>query len=111
MDELLQEIAISLGTTVEHLWGVMVTQAPISSVTFLVTSILMVVALWFSSKYLLGLEKDEYDEFSINAIILWSVWGCIAFFTFIIALSGLNAFIAGIFNPEYWALMQLLEKM
>lgn len=46
--ELLERIATKLGTTAEHLWGVMVKQAPISGITDLISIVVLIAAafLW-----------------------------------------------------------------
>jgi hypothetical protein len=114
---LLKELSEKLGTTGEHLWGVLVRQAQISGIAEL-----LVIVAWWSISFL-GLKfiikkttriKDT-DGYSIaewegeGAFFAWCGWSM--YTAIILVLSGVEVVtIAGaLLNPEYWALKQLLS--
>jgi len=109
--ELLRELAAKFGTTAEHLWGVLVKQAPISS-----TVDLLVIAGWM---VLLGIgaflirkntkpDPDGGYRDDELKMIMWTVWG-LCFFVFTsVAGCSMALIISGFFNPEYWALQQIM---
>lgn len=102
--ELLQKLANKFGTTVEHLWGVLVRQAYIDSMTsiglYLACIITCVGGIYFSLKKL----KDGHNE---DVYTLSLLLGIIALLIIALFCSQINMIIAGIVNPEYWALMEI----
>lgn len=109
---LLEEMAASLGTTVEHLWSILLKQAPISAVTDLIQYGLILVApfLWLKITNKMAHKIKEGDAEDENWI--WMIVGWVA-----IGLAILCAFlsfpttITKIANPEYWATMEILDKI
>ena len=116
---LIRELAEKLGTTGEHLWGVLVQQAAISAVTDLLVLIGWAVILLFSFRFILRktttpakTEDNMYphpewrDE---NAIAAWLIWGFATVAVIIIAGASLSTIIGAILNPEFWALKQIIK--
>lgn len=104
-EQLIRELAEKLGTTVEHLWGVLVKQAQISAITDSIFLLVSGAALALSLFFLVKTESD--DE---NIIFPWAmatVFGGI-FWTLKICF-GINEIISGFYNPEFWALQQLIK--
>jgi uncharacterized protein involved in cysteine biosynthesis len=107
--EALQALAVKLGTTVDHLWGVLLKQAPIDgTIEFIFCSILV----WFNVKMARMVvrktlsDKPEWkDDLSE---IAWVLLATLVFFSVIIVWCNAAMIIAAFFNPEYWALKQLL---
>lgn len=124
MDDKLTQLIISLadrlGTTAEHLFGVMIRQAKISAAGDLLGTILSVIALymWFlvvSKKTAAPIpERDEFgnrrypDWDEAGMFFAWaSFYLFLVIWVFIAAFSILNILTA-LINPEYWALKQFL---
>jgi hypothetical protein len=115
---LLRELAEKLGTTTEYLWGVLVKQAPISSISnlFMVgLTILFSFGLWKLHKWLMGNYADtkysRYDEYE-EAAIIPMVFLFIIIGVFIIAgFFTIPSIITGFLNPEYWALKEILSNV
>jgi len=102
-EQLIRELAEQLGTTTEHLWGVLVTQAPISSATDIVVIGLWIWGLVLGARFICR-NWAKFGELSMLMTIGWGV------LTGIVVLAiGLSAstIIAGFLNPEYWALKEL----
>lgn len=113
--KLIEQLARKLGTTSEYLWAVLIKQAPISALTDLLYFILVIIGgiiLWKIHKYLSkdrGEDKNSiyYDEENIVIIpmfIVSIVWAII----FIACFFSIGDIINGFFNPEYWALKEVL---
>ena len=112
--QLIEAIASKLGTTAEHLWGVMIRQAAIDSVVH--ASVFAVAVAWFSWWVRFVLRKTtptedyRYGEWhGEGAVLVWTVTvvvGALLLATFFIGVAGV---VAGFTNPEYWALKQILK--
>lgn len=123
MDEkfqkLIEALAAKLGTTAEHLWGVLVRQAPISGAVDLVLCVVIAaVTVWWvalvkrkttcppetkTNRY----PKAEWrDEGAFLAWIVTVIFGVLALISAIVSAQGIVAAFA---NPEYWALKQLVR--
>jgi len=116
--ELLNRLAEKFGTTVEHLWGVLVKQAVISAVTEIVMALAMVAAWVWLFRFVRGkttepkeTPEDRYPHAEWReegALIAWLV---AAFALMLVAIQVYRAATTGLtalLNPEYWALKQLL---
>lgn len=108
-DALLAGLAETLGTTVEHLWGVLLVQAPIDGAVSLICNLLLVLMLvgcasltWYKIR-----QGDWQQDAAIGAVL---GTGVLAVFTFLVVASSAQGIVAAFFNPEYWALMQLLGR-
>ena len=123
MDEkfqkLIEVLAAKLGTTAEHLWGVLVRQAPISGAVDLVLCIVIaaVTAWWVQlvkrkTTCQPKTEEDPYprvewrDEAALLAWVVTVIAGGIALFCII---GSAQRIVAAFANPEYWALKQLVK--
>lgn len=112
--QLIEKLAAQLGTTAEHLWGVMVRQAPISSATEAITlciyAVLVVLSLRFVRKQTRpnGEWLDKYG----SGFIAWMIWCAVTVLLIQLLFASLNdivIIVAGFANPEYVALMHLLR--
>lgn len=110
---ILEKLAEKLGTTVEHLWGVLVNQAPISAaVDMLITIILWVLAVLWLRKVRENTKKNEdgYKEWDYEpAGFAWICVFALFVISFMVTVSSLPLIVAGFANPEYWALKQLIK--
>lgn len=115
-EALIRELADKLGTTGEHLWGVMVRQALISGLTSIVICGAMVTVLYFAVIYYRrkttpqGEEKyaewggtfDERRDLGQLFLVLFSAGTVVA------VVFSVENIATALLNPEYWALKQLL---
>lgn len=111
--ELIEKLAERLGTTAEHLWEVLVRQAPITATTDTITLGLMLVAglvaFWLAVRWAKHppYESGDANEFAIVvAGIAATVLLLIVAISFVASASDI---VSGFANPEYWALKQLLK--
>jgi len=118
---LIEKVAEKLGTTAEHLWGVLVQQAPISgAVDLAVVTGLVTSAAWFlrlviaKTKRPVETIENRYpraewgDDASFAAWVVAGIWCGAAFVALVASIQGIVAAFA---NPEYWALRRLLALL
>ena len=101
---LLETLSGKLGVATEVLWGALLRQAPISSITNIVVLVLLSVLVVFA---VIWLSKQEVDE--CNPI--WFLVFCASVATLIAFFTTVEKTIAGFINPEYWALSKILETL
>lgn len=119
--EMIAALAAKIGTTADHLWGVLVTQAPISGAIDLATVFVMVLVAIGLVRFVRGkttppakTQDDAYPTAEWDgegAFAAWTVTALYLFITFTVALSSAQGIVAAFFNPEYWALSTLLCAM
>jgi hypothetical protein len=106
--KMIEDLANKLGTTTEHLWGVLCRQAPISAVVGLACDaalLLIVVLAWHK----LSRVKYEHWDNDFGKGVMYGGLALATAITVACALGALPTEIAGLVNPEYWALKQLLK--
>ena len=109
MDEttvaIIERLAEKLGVTAEYLWGVLVTQAPISAATNAVILCVLWFAVWRGWKFVLGMERGFTSprDFAMAGMVVVSAFVVMA--TLVIS----EGIVYGLVNPEYWALKQILK--
>jgi hypothetical protein len=115
-ETLIRELAAKLGTTVEHLYTVLVKQAFITGVSDIVICSFILVALIFSAFYLFkGIAKakknqDEREPYAIPEFIIPVILAVIFGIMFIIAfLANIEDIITCFSNPEYFAVHEILK--
>jgi multisubunit Na+/H+ antiporter MnhG subunit len=123
-NELIEQLAKQLNTTVEHLWSVMIRQASVSAyidmVTIVVLGITLLLAVYGLHKFYSYWSKKEGETdpmdwrspihavgylICVSAVIAVGVGFVICTFTTIPTI------ITRLINPEYWALTQILERL
>jgi len=109
LENILIELAEKLHTTVEHLWGVLVTQAVyqnfISIIIWSLFSIGSLIVVGFTGKSFFKACRD--DKFN-NSVPFFVIAAVIAVICLTAGTTNLNDWITAILNPEYWALKQVL---
>ena len=117
--KLIEALAEKLGTTAEHLWGVLVKQAPISGAVDIAQCIVIAsVAVWWvrlvmnNTKCPPKTDENRYPDAKWDGEGVFFAWVSI----FIVVGISLNCVIgssqeivAAFANPEYWALKQLVK--
>ena len=108
----LDALAEKLGTTAQYLWHVLVKQGiamglvdATTAVAFLVATIIGIVYAKKLVKWLLG--PDGIEDVWFPAILL--IGSCIGMT--IAALCYAQSAILELYNPEYWALQELLKAV
>lgn len=123
MDEktaaLIENLAEKFGTTVAHLWGVLVTQAPISGfVDLVVCATLVFVAarvVQFVKRKTTAPKKSEKNNqpraewVDEPAMLAWACAIWLLLIVGIVVIHYAQDIVAAFFNPEYWALTRILK--
>lgn len=113
--EIIAKLAEKLGTTAEHLWGVLVTQAPITAATDTIGLLVCGVALLLGFFFALRTMRRANESSSLmgleGAIITWIVWGFFCFVFLVTFFCTIGGIVAGFTNPEYVALKELLRSL
>jgi len=103
---LLEQLAIKFNTTAEHLWGVMVVQAPINATVhlglFSIFYCCFFIAIKIARKKWDGWSNDQHISFYLIA-------GLSSLILAIGVAHDAELIITGYLNPEYWALMQIRQ--
>lgn len=114
--KIIQQLADKLGTTVEKLWGALVRQAPIASATDLVILAIALAAVPVTVRLTkrefqrIDLPDDGVDrEIGVFTTTLFSTLCAAAFVVACHYVSNLGTILSGFFNPEYWALKQIIK--
>lgn len=117
--KLLRELAEKLGTTAEQLWSVLVKQAPIDAVT----DLLILAGSWVIFWILLSYSKKAYADYALkeaankneyrgpdpSKAIIFAIIAVVAGMASVIgSIAFASPIISGLFNPEYWALRQII---
>ena len=113
---LLGKLAEGLGVTVDVLWAALLRQAPISAATsvavwsalFAISLALFLVGRRLSGRADWGADEDPA---AIGAVIVYVISAILLFALFGSAAAGLERAVAALFNPEYWALLKILELL
>jgi hypothetical protein len=108
---LLEELANKLGTTMEHLWNILMHQAYIEAFKNIIMIAFFIVLEILISKYTFKYNKgkslEDIDDFGSIAIIILSI--VISIFIIAMIVSLVPETIDAIFNPEYWALNHIIK--
>jgi hypothetical protein len=107
-------LAQKLGTTAEHLWGILVKQAGVSVISDAVVCCMLIVFLavfWFiAERWLNHLEGNESNNDEIDRFFSVFVIANIAsLFAFGFLLYAIATATTRLLNPEYWALQEILK--
>lgn len=118
--QLLEKLAAKLGTTTEYLWGVLVKQSAFSAtidlIYFISSIILGIVIFTYHRKFSKKIEEGRYadtmyDKHDGNIIIPMIIFTIIFLVLFIYGICSIPNIINGFFNPEYWALKEILNSI
>jgi len=112
--DLLRDLASKIGVTVDHLWGVLVKQAPIYGWTILSLGIPLLFGWIFWFRWLGWLErtinskKEKHQYYESDPHYVGAVVSAILLVTgTLIWVFNLPTVFGCLFNPEYWALKQI----
>ncbi len=116
---LIEALASKLGTTAEHLWGVLIRQAPMSGIVDIVLCVTISAAtVWFvalvkhNTTEPKATKENEYPYAEWKNEVAFIAW-IAAFVAGVFALSYItntaHGIVSAFANPEYWALKQLVK--
>lgn len=118
--ELLQQLAEKFGTTVEHLWMVLIKQAGITGATDILGALIMCTAFAMAFRFVRAKtrvpERTDSDRYPSaqweeeGAFAAWMVIGIWAILATVTACGAIQSGATALINPEYWALKQLLPE-
>lgn len=109
--QLLETLATKLGTTAEHLWGVLVRQAPISGMTNLVLCIIFALGLWKLIIFVKHKTNHRNADWYYDRHPAWFGVSVVTAMISIGLLISIPTIVTAFANPEYWALKQLLSMV
>lgn len=108
LDKALAVLAEKLGTNVEHLWGVLIRQAPIDGTVDLLQYALITIGCWLWWRWCKRVMESNQDEIIYLPLTLVAVaLGILVIAAFFCLPNTVAAFL----NPEYWALKQVLGSV
>ena len=116
LTELLAQLAAKFGTTVEHLWSIMIRQAYISSILdiiFYILFIINIIACYKVYRYCYKTDKFDNSRYYNNEETLYIpmfLWALLSVILIIVMCTSITSTITGLINPEYWTLKQILHK-
>ena len=117
LTDLLQKLAEQLGTTTKFLWGVLVRQAPISASINIIEVIVLLIVAYFLSRFVIKFEKApqkgssylDNDNTGFYCVKIFGTMGIVLIILLCFCL--LKYAIMGFFNPEFWALDYIIDKI
>ena len=114
---LLEKLADKLGTTAEHLWSVLVAQAPVSGAVDLALVLAAIsAAAGFTWRAWRGLQKitdsdglfgPEHKVVAVCGTAVAAVFAAVV--ALLLVLTSAHGIAAAFLNPEYWALERVLR--
>jgi hypothetical protein len=112
LSNVLAELAEKFGTTVEHLWGVLLRQAMVSGVMHAVNIVFILIAVYAFYRYFRwwGAKDKKGDMDEVGHPIILGLGGLtLAIVVFLGLPSELYWAVTAFTNPEYWALNQIVH--
>lgn len=117
--EQLTRLAEKFGTTIEHLWSVLLKQAGINAMTGIVMALAMVMAWVWLFRFVRRntttpkeTAERPYPHAEWDEELALSAWLGVTIFGIFVSwqtYSAISTAITVLFNPEYWVLKQLLH--
>ncbi len=112
---LLEQLATKLGTTTEYLWAAMLRQAPIDGVVWIIQTVFVVASVFVLRSLSLvtcrKIQSDDWDELGIIFGALLVLGWLFILILCVVIFFNISIILAAFFNPEYWALDQILSKL
>lgn len=114
-NQLIEQLAQTLGTTTKYLWSVLLKEAPIDatiSLLLFVAVIIFGLVLWKIHKKLMKKDINDitlYEEYDLSATVPMGFALFILTALVFACFFNVGDIVNGYFNPEYWALHTLLR--
>jgi hypothetical protein len=110
--QLIERLAERMGTTAEHLWGVLVRQAPISSASKLAGFLVLACVLVVLYRVVVKKTKPggDWNDGCGSIMLPWGAWGLMTVILLAVFMGEVGNIVAGFVNPEYWAMRVILGR-
>lgn len=114
---LIDKLATKLGTTSEQMWNVLLAQANVRIVQesiFILATVIFCIALWRTHKKLSGNMPNQTHNYYYESELketLMKIAVIIGIAAILISIAGIMNIITCIFNPDYFALDQILSTL
>ena len=107
--KIIEELSQKLGVATERVWECLIRQAPISSACDIAASAVVVTAL-VCIGVVIRRKTKNCDSFDFLAVcLIWAMFFMVCLIVSLVIFGNLGTILSGLFNPEYWALMQILK--
>ena len=111
LNNALAALAEKLGTSVDHLWAVLVKQAGIEAwVSICLYAVLIVAASLFLRWFSKTEEPKEYSGGEAYSVKVGIGFGSLFVFALIFSMTA-SEVVSKLLNPEYWALKEILRSV
>lgn len=119
MEELttmLTGLADTLGTTVEYLWPVLIKQAGVQiliiTLTILIGTIIIIITGLYIRYVMRNWENIKQTDTEIVYVMIAALFGGLSFLLIMqIVFFSIPELITVYYNPEFWALQKILNKL
>ncbi len=105
---ILNVLAERFGTTVEHLWSVMVLQARVEAIQVIIALLTFLAVGMFVIRWIFAHDFEDGEEESVARGLRVTAYLVVGFLLF---LAVIERGVTGLVNPEYWALEQVLKLL
>ena len=108
----LDTLAAKLGVAVESIFALYVKQAPLEAVNtllLLVLTLLLFASMLYSAAKATNAVSNSPTEGTFVGIAVTMGIGCLV--AIIVSIYNMTNLMAQLFNPEYWALQQILSQL
>lgn len=102
-------LAQKLGMTVEQIWPWMIRQQYTEAIWPAILFVIFFISALYVCRFIKKVNWDEY-KLSVEQVI-GIIGGIIAVFGLVISFTNFIAEFSDIFNPEYWALKDLMRMI
>lgn len=111
LDKALAALAVKLGTSVDHLWAVLIKQATISAWVeiFEYAALAFFVSIWV--KYVPPNYKRWDNGYDVGAPVLAIASGALLGVMLVVAFCSVSGTVTKLCNAEYWALHEVLGAL
>lgn len=103
----IQALSSALKVGAEHVYGILVKQQVVNSITWLIFSILCIICIIVFIKIVMLASKNNWDDDGTIGFVFVAGIGCIVFL--IICLAHIDTIVTGFVNPEYGAIKEIIN--
>lgn len=104
--QIIEQLAESLNSTAENIWNVLIAQAKIHSITGILLLVILCTFLFYLFKFI---DKKTSIWAYEGKFFAWLIFAIIFVLSIFWTIDEIYKIITGFVNPEYWALIKLIE--
>lgn len=113
--EAVKELASALKVPAEHVYTILVKQAVVISITWLVVGILSIILLIFGVRWTVDANNWNTNTYGSSEPVTKAIIGMVSMVLAVCILIGffvnMQAMIGGFVNPEYYAIKEILDSI